>query len=50
MAEAARRHSKRQAEGALTLPSGWAQYEDEESGDPYFYNEETKKTQWERPE
>lgn len=41
---------KRQAEGALTLPSGWAQYEDEESGDPYFYNEETKKTQWERPE
>ena len=32
-----------------TLPEGWEEYFDDEQQRPYFYNEETGETVWERP-
>lgn len=32
-----------------SLPSGWVQAKDPESGVPYYYNEGTGQSQWERP-
>merc|ERR1712025_593606 len=29
--------------------SAWKEYTDEESGDPYYYNEETGESSWEKP-
>lgn len=38
------------ASGAVcSLPSGWKEYTDKESGAPYFYNAATGTTQWEKP-
>ena len=31
------------------LPRGWTGYDDPKSGDRYYFNEETGKTQWEKP-
>ena len=31
------------------LPAGWAQAVEEETGDTYYYHEETGETQWEFP-
>ena len=39
---------KEQAMGAI-LPEGWAAFIDEETGDPYYYNDTTKETKWDRP-
>jgi len=32
------------------LPPGWIEFADEQSGLPYYYNENTKETTWSRPE
>ena len=37
------------APAASPLPSGWVQYIDPSRKIPYYYNNSTKKTQWERP-
>lgn len=33
----------------LTLPPGWVEAKDPETGTPYFYNEKTGESQWEHP-
>ncbi|XP_058087225.1 uncharacterized protein LOC131234396 isoform X2 [Magnolia sinica] len=35
--------------GVLKLPAGWVEAKDPASGSIYFYNENTGKSQWERP-
>ena len=32
-----------------SLPSGWVEYHDEESGVPYYYNTITAEQVWEKP-
>uniref|UniRef100_A0A1J3IE88 Polyglutamine-binding protein 1 n=2 Tax=Noccaea caerulescens TaxID=107243 RepID=A0A1J3IE88_NOCCA len=39
----------RQTTNASTLPSGWVDAKDPASGATYYYNQQTGKTQWERP-
>lgn len=35
---------------AIVLGDGWLEIMDEGSGQPYFYNENTQETTWERPQ
>lgn len=35
---------------AIVLGDGWLEIMDESSGQPYFYNENTQETTWERPQ
>ena len=47
-----RRNMERARNAAMAgnLPAGWGTAKDPESGQPYFYDKETKATAWEPPE
>ena len=46
---ARRRRSAVSVLTASTLPTGWFEYTDESTGNPYYYNPDTGVTTWEKP-
>jgi hypothetical protein len=42
--------TERGGASTATLPEGWTEVQDPESGHPYYYNHQRKKSMWERPQ